>query len=177
MAQRFSATTQLAEACTSIGFRGDIGYQTFLYSNEVELRRLLMWLIERLPKDETDKGTTALPQQGTAVLEQDIARNIREQLKRPWLMEVQLANKQMKTFLPSTLRIPDVKNMEDAQIGKVLSVIKTFDLTILIFRISSKISTSNLPATNSTAPITNSYSRLRAPPISNVLQKHQETNI
>lgn len=116
MAQRFSATTQLAEACTSIGFRGDIGYQTFLYSNEAELRRLLMWLIERLPKDETDKGTISLPQQGTAVIELDIARKIREQLKRPWLMEVQLSNDQMKTFYPSMLCRPDVKNMDISHI-------------------------------------------------------------
>lgn len=35
----------------AVGFRGDIGYQTFLYSNVVEVRRVFMFLIERLPKE------------------------------------------------------------------------------------------------------------------------------
>lgn len=34
-----------------MGFRGDIGYQTFLYSNVIEVRRVFMFLIERLPKE------------------------------------------------------------------------------------------------------------------------------
>lgn len=68
LAQRFSATASLAEACVvsdfvflfweepnvflqSLGFRGDIGYQTFLYSNVSEVRRVYMFLIEKLPKE------------------------------------------------------------------------------------------------------------------------------
>lgn len=55
MAQKYGVTIALAEKCSEIGFRGDIGYQTFLYSNNlVELRRVLMFLIDRLPKDEVD---------------------------------------------------------------------------------------------------------------------------
>lgn len=33
-----------------IGYKGEIGYQTFLYSNEPEIRALLMFLVERLPR-------------------------------------------------------------------------------------------------------------------------------
>lgn len=55
MAQKYGVTIALAEKCSEIGFRGYIGYQTFLYSNNlVELRRVLMFLIDRLPKDEVD---------------------------------------------------------------------------------------------------------------------------
>lgn len=35
----------------AVGFRGDIGYQTFLYSNVIEVRRVFMFLIEQLPKE------------------------------------------------------------------------------------------------------------------------------
>lgn len=39
-----------------MGYTGEVGYQTFLYSNEADLRRVLMFLIERLPKEgQTDK--------------------------------------------------------------------------------------------------------------------------
>lgn len=47
----------------SVGFRGDIGYQTFLYSNVIEVRRVFMFLIERFPK-ESDKTTLDAQPQG-----------------------------------------------------------------------------------------------------------------
>ena len=34
-----------------LGFRGDMGYQTFLYPNEADIRRLMIFLVEKLPKD------------------------------------------------------------------------------------------------------------------------------
>ncbi len=34
-----------------LGYKNEIGYQTFLYSSEPDMRRLLMFLIEKLPKD------------------------------------------------------------------------------------------------------------------------------
>lgn len=43
-----------------MGFPGDIGYQTFLYSNITEVRRVYMFLIERLPK-ESEKLPLAKP--------------------------------------------------------------------------------------------------------------------
>ena len=35
----------------SLGYSGDIGYQTFLYSSETDVRRVFMFLIEKLPKE------------------------------------------------------------------------------------------------------------------------------
>ena len=35
----------------SLGYQGEIGYQTFLYSSMKEWRKLLMFLLEKLPKD------------------------------------------------------------------------------------------------------------------------------
>lgn len=34
-----------------IGYKGEIGYQTFLYSSEPEIRTLLMFLVEKLPRE------------------------------------------------------------------------------------------------------------------------------
>lgn len=54
MSLRLKLATGLSEHIKELGFRGDIGYQTILYCNEVEVRRVLMFLIERLPR-ETDE--------------------------------------------------------------------------------------------------------------------------
>lgn len=97
MAQRFTVATKLAEMCKSIGYRSDIGYQTFLYPNEMETRRLLMFLIEHLPKKSTeqlylDNGKATIGGDGgggestsLSKLLKTIKRNIRRDLKSPWL--------------------------------------------------------------------------------------------
>ena len=37
-----------------MGYRGgDLGYQTFLYSNEAEIRKIFMFLVEKLPKESS----------------------------------------------------------------------------------------------------------------------------
>lgn len=37
-----------------LDYKGDIGYQTFLYSNEPEIRSLLMFLVEKLPRQRSE---------------------------------------------------------------------------------------------------------------------------
>ncbi|KAK9876652.1 hypothetical protein WA026_014028 [Henosepilachna vigintioctopunctata] len=51
MAIRLKTASYLAEQVKDIGFKDEIGYQTILYFNEIEIRRLLIFLIEKLPKD------------------------------------------------------------------------------------------------------------------------------
>ncbi|XP_069741057.1 coiled-coil domain-containing protein 22 isoform X2 [Narcine bancroftii] len=83
MSARFRIGMTLAQACQDLGYEGDIGYQTFLYSNELELRRLLMFLVEKLPRDGSES-----PHQSTgksAVLQRAIAARIRQELATPWL--------------------------------------------------------------------------------------------
>uniref|UniRef100_U5ENS4 Coiled-coil domain-containing protein 22 homolog n=1 Tax=Corethrella appendiculata TaxID=1370023 RepID=U5ENS4_9DIPT len=86
MAQRFTATAALAEACTTVGYRRDIGYQTFLYLNEAEVRRVFMFLIESLPK-ETEKSSLSQPIDKLTELENEIYTNINQQLYSPWMPE------------------------------------------------------------------------------------------
>uniref|UniRef100_A0A8W7PI06 Coiled-coil domain-containing protein 22 homolog n=1 Tax=Anopheles coluzzii TaxID=1518534 RepID=A0A8W7PI06_ANOCL len=81
MAQRFTATARLAEACTAVGYRRDIGYQTFLYSNVAEVRRVFMFLIEQLPKDSTDAADPEAPLDRVTDLENRILDSMRQQLR------------------------------------------------------------------------------------------------
>lgn len=66
-----------------LGYRGEIGYQTFLYSAESDLRRVLMFLIEKLPK-ESDKSI-AEPDTKSTQLEKLISSALQSQISVPWL--------------------------------------------------------------------------------------------
>ncbi|XP_045480720.1 coiled-coil domain-containing protein 22 homolog [Harmonia axyridis] len=56
MAIRLKTASYLAEQIKELGYRDEIGYQTILYFNETEIRRLFIFLIEKLPK-ETGNST------------------------------------------------------------------------------------------------------------------------
>lgn len=88
MAQRYVVTQKLADAIKSIGFRGDVGYQTILYSNTIEVRRVLMYLVENLPK-ETDKSAQYISsfedRDPLSQKKHEISSNIASQLKSPWV--------------------------------------------------------------------------------------------
>lgn len=83
MSARFRLGASIAQACADLGYPGEIGYQTFLYSSEADVRRVFMFLIEKLPK-ETEK-TIVGPAGGAALLEQKVAEELRRQLSAPWL--------------------------------------------------------------------------------------------
>lgn len=52
MAAKYRVGQDIAQACTDVGYPGDIGYQTFLYSGETDLRKVFMFLTEKLPKEQ-----------------------------------------------------------------------------------------------------------------------------
>uniref|UniRef100_T1HAF6 Coiled-coil domain-containing protein 22 homolog n=1 Tax=Rhodnius prolixus TaxID=13249 RepID=T1HAF6_RHOPR len=52
MAARFQVGADIAGACKKLGYTGEVGYQTFLYSNVIEVRRVFMFLIEKLPREQ-----------------------------------------------------------------------------------------------------------------------------
>uniref|UniRef100_A0A8V5GR30 Coiled-coil domain-containing protein 22 n=1 Tax=Melopsittacus undulatus TaxID=13146 RepID=A0A8V5GR30_MELUD len=80
---RFRLASDLAAACQELGFGGDVGYQTFLYSSEHDTRRLLLFLVEKLPRDESESG--AEPPGKSGALLRAIGTRIREQLGVPWV--------------------------------------------------------------------------------------------
>ena len=52
MSSRFNFGTKLADECRRLGCPGDLGYQTFLYASEKEVRNILIFLIEKLPRQD-----------------------------------------------------------------------------------------------------------------------------
>lgn len=83
MSARFRVGMSLAQACQDIGYKGEIGYQTFLYSNEPEIRSLLMFLVEKLPRESAEASDQ--PTGKSVVLQRAIAATIKAHLAVPWL--------------------------------------------------------------------------------------------
>ncbi|KAJ8674840.1 hypothetical protein QAD02_010626 [Eretmocerus hayati] len=83
MAARFRMGATLAQICSDLGYKGDIGYQTFLYSAEADIRRVLMFLMEKMPK-ESEKVSNE-PISAIAQLEKSISHAILSQISAPWL--------------------------------------------------------------------------------------------
>ncbi|XP_033485951.1 coiled-coil domain-containing protein 22 isoform X2 [Epinephelus lanceolatus] len=83
MSARFRVGMSLAQASQDIGYKGEIGYQTFLYSNEPEIRSLLMFLVEKLPRERSEASDQ--PTGKSVVLQRAIAAAIKAQLVVPWL--------------------------------------------------------------------------------------------
>ena len=52
MTARFRLTTAIADAIRGLGYRGgELGYQTILYGSHTQLRDILLFLVQRLPKE------------------------------------------------------------------------------------------------------------------------------
>ncbi|XP_067909683.1 LOW QUALITY PROTEIN: coiled-coil domain-containing protein 22-like [Heterodontus francisci] len=83
MSARFRIGMSLAQACQDLGYEGEIGYQTFLYSSEPESRNLLMFLVENLPRDSVD--SVHQPAGKSVVLQRSISSRIKELLCIPWV--------------------------------------------------------------------------------------------
>ncbi|XP_050507109.1 coiled-coil domain-containing protein 22 [Diabrotica virgifera virgifera] len=84
MSARLKFASNLAEQIKDLGFRGDMGYQTILYCNEEEVRRMLMFLIERLPK-ETAKNIPIEQAGYVPRIVKSLEENIKLSLSKPWL--------------------------------------------------------------------------------------------
>lgn len=114
MAQRFSCASQLVDTCKSLGFNGDLGYQTILYSNVAELRRVFMWLIEHLPKseDKTDSFQQPRTLSKAQRIENEIARKIALDLRKPWITGF-LQKPSAVPFSPIELEKPSLSSDEN----------------------------------------------------------------
>nr|CAD7198851.1 unnamed protein product [Timema douglasi] len=132
MAARFHLGASIAQACKSIGYKGDIGYQTFLYSSEADVRRVLMFLIEKLPKESEKISIEPSGKHGS--LEKQIGEVIRKQLSSPWLPSYckqrgvrwyddgswsREGYGTPQPFLSTTLSVPKSPKESDADISQV----------------------------------------------------------
>lgn len=107
MAQRFASASSLVDCVKSLGFKGDLGYQTILYANNNELRGVLMWLIEHLPKNEDKvdlyQGSGKISK--SKAIESEIAKRLGLDLKKPWIIDF-LQKPSSITASPIELEIP-----------------------------------------------------------------------
>lgn len=91
MSLKLKITSNLADQIKDLGFRDDIGYQTILYCNEVEIRRVLMFLIERLPRETSKTGD--VEQTGyVPTLVKNIEKNVKRALQELWVPSCILRN-------------------------------------------------------------------------------------
>jgi hypothetical protein len=144
MAQRFSAASQLVDRCKSLGFNGDLGYQTILYSNINELRRVFMWLIESLPKseDKTDSFQPTRSLTKAKSIENEIARKLGSELRQPWVLGF-LQAPSSYNFSPVELETPAAKRGDNEYVEKyqlpifhqtrniIPSIIATHDIDLM----------------------------------------------
>ncbi|XP_013921039.1 PREDICTED: coiled-coil domain-containing protein 22 [Thamnophis sirtalis] len=122
MSARFRIGMSLAQACQDLGYQGEVGYQTFLYSNEPEIRRLLLFLVEKFPRDASEDANQ--PVGKSATLHRAIADAIKRQLAIPWVppacrtpgLQLLQGSRLMKPFQAQQLILPQES---DPFIGKV----------------------------------------------------------
>ncbi|XKL65385.1 hypothetical protein PGB90_008805 [Kerria lacca] len=53
MSIRYNICAQFAQICKDLGYKGEVGYHTFMYKNYDDVRRVLIFLAEHLPKKIT----------------------------------------------------------------------------------------------------------------------------
>ena len=82
-----------------MGYKDDIGYQTFLYFNETEMRRLLMFLVEKTNKSDVSVSSAdskAVSSSSTSNRIDNINLKINQRLQRFILIEHKLFTKKMR---------------------------------------------------------------------------------
>nr|XP_027205768.1 coiled-coil domain-containing protein 22-like [Dermatophagoides pteronyssinus] len=95
MSIRYKLANQLSDCIQNIGYKSDIGYQTFLYSNEHEIRRLLLYLVEQISADSDEKLLSS-PDQHPSMIDGSWSLRSYDILRK-------LKN---STYKPSTVWIP-----------------------------------------------------------------------
>ncbi|KAJ2950686.1 hypothetical protein O0L34_g8946 [Tuta absoluta] len=83
ISHRIEVAAQIASVCKDLGYKNDVGYQTFLYYNEAELRQVFMFLIERLPSEGKQSSTKI--ETNKSMLLQNISAKISEELNSIWI--------------------------------------------------------------------------------------------
>lgn len=83
MSAKYRMCSSLASACQELGYQAEIGYQTFLYPNIKDWRKLLMFLLEKLPREEAKATDEAMG--SSVLLNRMIAAKLQEMLRTPWI--------------------------------------------------------------------------------------------
>lgn len=68
-----------------MGYKNEVGYQTFLYYNEADLRHVFMFLIEHLPTEGKQVRPSLDPCDKKSMLYREISRKIDEEMNAIWI--------------------------------------------------------------------------------------------
>lgn len=82
---KYRICTKFASSCQQLGYKNEIGYQTFLYSNEHDMRRLLMFLVEKLPKDYSQIQSEDLNIPKERLFQQKVSQKINLMVSQFWV--------------------------------------------------------------------------------------------
>lgn len=81
-AARFRICTDMANAIQQLGYTGEIGYETFLYPNEKDMRALMSFLVNKLPKVEEEHVEEMLGQ--SAMVTKKIVASLQGWTSQHW---------------------------------------------------------------------------------------------
>ncbi|KAL3878373.1 hypothetical protein ACJMK2_030732 [Sinanodonta woodiana] len=82
MSAKFRMGTDLAKYIQELGYRNELGYQTFLYSNDADIRKVFMFIVDKLPKETVEAQEETLG--ASVLLQRAIASTLARQLSSPW---------------------------------------------------------------------------------------------
>ncbi|PRP82390.1 hypothetical protein PROFUN_10166 [Planoprotostelium fungivorum] len=80
MSQKVGLTSEVANLLKQNGYKGDISYHQILYPNPSEVRKLLMWLVDAMPK----KAMNTEVKGGDTAIDDVIKRELGLLLKEAW---------------------------------------------------------------------------------------------
>lgn len=119
ISHRIEVASQIAATCKELGYKGEVGYQTFLYYNEADLRKVFMFLVECLPKEAETKSSGIAPSDKKSILMSNIRRKITEELNTNWIPPCcKIKNsKDLKTWISNQnmLEDEDLNKMNDTK--------------------------------------------------------------
>lgn len=96
MSARMKMASTLSDNIKQLGFHGDMSYSTVLYGSELEIRRVLMFLIERIPRDSLKTNVGVETSYIQSLLKQ-IDDNIQLHRKHLWVPS-SLLNKGIREY-------------------------------------------------------------------------------
>ncbi|CAG9791933.1 unnamed protein product [Diatraea saccharalis] len=85
ISHRIEVASQIASICKDMGYKNDVGYQTFLYHNETDLRHIFMFLIENLPNEGQQNTVKTTTNNSKSLLLGEISNKIGEQINSIWI--------------------------------------------------------------------------------------------
>jgi hypothetical protein len=151
-AAMFRLCSELAQIILQMGYTEDLGYQSFLYPNPVEVKKLFLFLIERLPSAREPRE--AENKQEVKSLEFNIHVSLKKEKNRlvipyskkssPKLFTSEILrlpwdyHEFLKTYLASLTRLNNILLLNDKDDQQLLKLVRNPLLFITLYRHETK---------------------------------------